>query len=174
MVSQSATRDADAYYRYYGRPDRITINQARKGEDIGPDREGGNPSGSRTSIQDVQGRPIGCFFMSLKALFEGSNSTHRGSVGFTMRPVLGRPAVSPCSPPIPPHLPALPKHSVVSQLAIGPPTDTLTRRCWAPRPQAVRKRWSGIISEGGSIDPRGLGTQLSSAASPYQVIKINA
>ena len=54
MVSQSATRDADAYYRYYGRPDRITINQARKGEDIGPDREGGNPSGSRTSIQDVR------------------------------------------------------------------------------------------------------------------------
>ena len=29
-----------------------------------------------------------------------------------------------------------------------------------PRPQAMRKRWSGIISEGGTIDPRGLGTQL--------------
>jgi hypothetical protein len=34
--------------------------------------------------------------------------------------------------------------------------------------QATRKRWSGIISEGGSIDPRGLGTQLSCAASPNQ------
>ena len=38
----------------------------------------------------------------------------------------------------------------------------------------MRKRWSGIISEGGRIDPRVLGTQLSSAASPNQVIKINA
>ena len=38
-----------------------------------------------------------------------------------------------------------------------------TRR-GAPRPQAMRKRWSGIIrlhvSEGERIDPRGLGTQL--------------
>jgi hypothetical protein len=32
----------------------------------------------------------------------------------------------------------------------------------------MRKRWSGIISEGGRIDPRGLGTQLFSAASPNQ------
>ena len=48
----------------------------------------------------------------------------------------------------------------------------------APRPQAMRKRWSGIIrlhvSEGGRIDPRGLGTQLFCAASPNRVIKINA
>jgi len=48
----------------------------------------------------------------------------------------------------------------------------------APRPQAMRKRWSAIIrlhvSEGERIDPRGLGTQLYSAASPNQVIKINA
>jgi hypothetical protein len=42
----------------------------------------------------------------------------------------------------------------------------------------MRKRWSGIIrlhvSEGERINPRGLGTQLFSAASPNQVIKINA
>ena len=42
----------------------------------------------------------------------------------------------------------------------------------------MRKRWSAIIrlhvSEGERIDPRGLGTQLYSAASPNQVIKINA
>ena len=50
----------------------------------------------------------------------------------------------------------------------------------------MRKRWSAIIrshvriSEGEKIDPRGLGTQLYSAASPNQVfyntkvIKINA
>ena len=30
------------------------------------------------------------------------------------------------------------------------------------------------VSEGERIDPRGLGTQLYSAASPNQVIKINA
>ena len=53
--------------------------------------------------------------------------------------------------------------------------DTLTCMYKRMYKYAMRKRWSAIIrsheriSEGEKIDPRGLGTQLYSAASPNQV-----
>ena len=42
------------YYRYYG-PQKSEA-RIRAGEDRGPNCEGGNPSGSRTNIQDVRAR----------------------------------------------------------------------------------------------------------------------
>ena len=64
------------------------------------------------------------------------------------------------------------------KISAASPNQVITCKFITHKLTHIRKRWSAIIrlhvSEGERIDPRGLGTQLYSAASPNQVIKINA